>query len=76
MDISLMYEEQIGFTKIIEMLMASKKPLVGHNMMMDMSFIFKQFLSENGNLPSNFGEFVKAWKKWFTNPLYDTKVLA
>ena len=51
MDMSLMYEEQIGFTKIIEMLMASKKPLVGHNMMMDMSFIFKQFLSENGNLP-------------------------
>ena len=67
MEINILYEEQIGFTKVIEMLAASKKPLVGHNMIMDMGFIYRQFLSETGNLPATFADFVKQWKKAFPN---------
>lgn len=76
MDINIMYEEQLGFTKVIELLAQSKKPLVGHNMIMDMGFIFRQFLSETGNLPATFADFVAQWKKFFVQPLYDTKVLS
>lgn len=76
MDIEIMYEEQLGFTKVIEMLAESRKPLIGHNMMMDMGFIFRQFLSETGNLPATFADFVKQWKKTFSQQLYDTKVLS
>lgn len=65
MEINILYEEQVGFTKVIEMLAASKKPLIGHNMIMDMGFIFRQFLSETGNLPGTFPDFVKQWKKTF-----------
>jgi CAF1 family ribonuclease len=45
-------------------------------MIYDIGFIYRQFISENGTMPSTYPEFVKAWRKNFTSPIFDTKVLA
>ena len=56
--------------------MDSKKPIVGHNMMYDLGFIYRQFVSKDGSLPPNYDLFTKAWKKNFPQKIFDTKVLA
>jgi hypothetical protein len=56
--------------------MKCKKPLIGHNMLYDIGFIYRMFISANGNLPPTYEEFVKSWKMNFPQPLYDTKVLS
>lgn len=50
----------------------SKKPLVGHNMIYDLGFIYNQFIDA---LPDNYLEFTKIWTEKFPS-LYDTKVLS
>lgn len=54
------------------MIIESKKPLVGHNMMFDTLFIYHQFIDD---LPPTFDGFIKGWTKRFP-VLYDTKVLS
>ena len=56
--------------------MACKKPIIGHNMIMDIGFIYRQFLSQTGNLPKTYGEFVQEWNGSFPSTIYDTKVLS
>jgi poly(A)-specific ribonuclease len=75
-EIEILYEQELGFTKVIEMIMKSKKPIIGHNMIMDIGFIYRQFISDKNELPKNYNEFAKLWRKEFPHPLYDTKVLA
>ncbi len=38
--ISDMIDEELGFTRIIEFIIDAGKPLVGHNMMFDLCFIY------------------------------------
>lgn len=75
-DIKHLYNYELGFTKVIEALMKNKKPIIGHNMLYDIGFIYRMFLSANGNLPPTYEDFVKSWKTHFPHPLYDTKVLS
>jgi poly(A)-specific ribonuclease len=49
-----LYSYEFGFSKIIETIIESKKPIVGHNMMFDVGFIYNQFI---GNLPESYDEF-------------------
>ena len=44
----------MGFTKVIEEIIQSKKPLVGHNMMFDIMFLYQQFIDD---LPETLSEF-------------------
>ncbi len=44
----------MGFTRVIEILIDSKKPMTGHNMIFDLAFIINQFVSE---LPENYVKF-------------------
>ncbi|CDW79233.1 poly-specific ribonuclease parn-like domain-containing protein 1-like [Stylonychia lemnae] len=68
MEIQDITDFEIGFSKVIEELINSKKPLVGHNMLFDMMFLYQQFIDE---LPPTLKEFVAKF------PLvYDTKAIA
>lgn len=56
----------------MELLISAKKPLIGHNMIYDVGFIFNQFYDD---LPNSYDLFRKNWLELF--PIcYDTKVLS
>ena len=62
----------MGFSRVIAELIKAKRPLVGHNMFLDMLFVYNQFIAD---LPPTLGEFTESWLSKF--PLtFDTKVLA
>jgi poly(A)-specific ribonuclease len=62
----------MGFSLIVEMLIRAKKPLIGHNMMYDVIYLYNQFI---GDLPETYLEFAKEWYSLFP-ALYDNKVLS
>jgi len=39
--IEKMCNDELGFSRVIELLMQSKKPIVGHNMIYDIAFIYR-----------------------------------
>lgn len=41
MEIEALTDYEIGFSKVIEEIIISKRPLVGHNMFLDMLFIWQ-----------------------------------
>ena len=62
-------EESLGFSKIIQSIIHFKKPLVGHNVLLDLMHIIHQFVAP---LPSNYEDFKFIAKELF--PLvFDTK---
>ena len=66
----------MGFALVVEMLIKRMKqvqvPIVGHNMIYDIIFLYNQFIAP---LPETYDEFVREWNRRF--PLtFDTKVLA
>ena len=50
-----------GFTKVFELISKSKKPLVGHNCLMDTLFFLRQFYNE---LPQDYEVFKKKVRKY------------
>lgn len=66
------FQEEYGFTHIIDMLIESKIPLVGHNMIFDIMFLYNQFVDD---LPDTYEEFTKSWYNCFPFT-YDTKLLS
>lgn len=62
MDIEHLYQEEQGFTKVIEVLIKAKKPIIGHNMIYDACFIFQQFLQD---LPESYTEFADIFNSHF-----------
>lgn len=75
-DIETMFQTELGFSRVIEVIMKSKKPIIGHNMMYDLGFIYRQFISKDGSLPENYEGFTNEWRKNFSQKIFDTKVLA
>jgi len=71
-----MFLKELGFTAVVEGIIKKCQeqvcPLVGHNMMYDILYLFDQFVMP---LPDNFVEFSKEWNKRFPHT-YDTKVLS
>lgn len=49
-------EEHIGFTRVFELLMESKKTIIGHNCIFDFMFIYSHFIE---SLPFSYKEFKK-----------------
>jgi len=66
-----LYVHEMGFTLIIEAMINAKKPIIGHNCMYDLLYLYNQFI---GELPTDYHAFITEWNRLF--PLtYDTKVL-
>lgn len=66
-----LFDEEYGFTYILDMLVEAKIPLVGHNMIFDVMFLYYQCIDD---FPETYEEFRKSWHAHF--PLtYDTKLL-
>jgi poly(A)-specific ribonuclease len=49
-----LFRYELGFSQVIEILIEQKKPMVGHNMFLDMLFMYSQFI---GVLPKTLIEF-------------------
>eukprot|EP01080_Neovahlkampfia_damariscottae_P008512 gene8512-336_t len=64
--------QELGFTMIANLLMNSKKPLVGHNSLLDLVHFYQHF---HKDLPEDVNEFKKDLKKQFPK-IYDTKLLS
>lgn len=41
-----LFDQEYGFSRIVEMMVESKLPLVGHNCMYDICFFYRQFIDE------------------------------
>ena len=65
-------ENASGFTKVINKISPSKKPVVGHNMLLDLCFMINQFVAP---LPETLYEFKSLLNNNFPN-ICDTKLMA
>ncbi|KAG8185035.1 hypothetical protein JTE90_017058 [Oedothorax gibbosus] len=61
----------LGFTKVFRLLKSSKKPIVGHNLLMDLLLFYQNF---HKPLPENFSEFKKELHSVFPN-VFDTRYI-
>lgn len=66
----LLYE--IGFSQVVQKMAEVGKPVVGHNMMMDLCFLYQQFFKR---MPKTYKEFAWSFTSEFLPTVYDTKVL-
>lgn len=62
----------MGFSAVIQELIAAKKPIVGHNMIYDIIYLYNQFIDD---LPDTYNEFSHKWHQMFPF-VYDNKVLS
>lgn len=67
-----LFDLEMGFSLVIEAIIKSKVPVIGHNCMYDWLYLFNQFC---GPLPDTYVDFATEWHKRFPHT-YDTKVLA
>ena len=61
-----------GIKNIIEKIISSKKPIVGHNCFIDLLFIMSHFMDD---IPKTFKNFKLILKNEFSGGIYDTKHL-
>lgn len=61
----------VGFRKVIDALVASKKPIIGHNCFLDLLHLYHQFIS---TLPLSYATFKKRLNRLFP-AVFDTKQL-
>uniref|UniRef100_A0A182QCC8 Poly(A)-specific ribonuclease RNA-binding domain-containing protein n=1 Tax=Anopheles farauti TaxID=69004 RepID=A0A182QCC8_9DIPT len=64
-------EAKIGFSLVLQELSKSRKLIVGHNMLLDLLYVLRQFFKP---LPADYQEFKKFTKEYFPY-LLDTKYL-
>jgi len=62
----------MGFALVVQELTKARKPVVGHNMIYDIIYLYNQFI---GDLPQTYIEFIKEWNAHFPS-VYDNKVLS
>ena len=62
----------VGFSKVVRKLSSSRKPVVGHNLMMDLCFLVNQFITP---LPESLKEFKNILKENLPY-ICDTKLMA
>ncbi|XP_059091815.1 pre-piRNA 3'-exonuclease trimmer-like isoform X1 [Tigriopus californicus] len=65
-------DEQRGFSQVIEAIIKAKKPIVGHNCLLDLVRIYQQFIDD---LPSTLERFRVKVRILFPE-IYDTKLVA
>jgi hypothetical protein len=47
--------KEMGFSLVVEELMQAKKPIVGHNMIYDIAYLYNQFINK---LPLEYSDFI------------------
>lgn len=62
----------LGFSKLFKEIKKLKKPVIGHNILLDLIMIYKQFIKP---LPSSYEEFKKEIHEIFPD-IYDTKTIS
>lgn len=65
-------DQAIGFSRVIDVLSKSKKPVIGHNALLDFVYVFNQFYKP---LPGTLAEFKQELVELFP-VIYDTKHVA
>ena len=45
----MIFSYELGFSQVIDEVIKAKKPLVGHNMFLDILFVYSQFVGELPN---------------------------
>lgn len=65
-------DEQVGFRKVLDMLIALKKPIVGHNCFLDLCHVYQKFIEP---LPESVIEFKEKMHMLFPT-VFDTKFIA
>ena len=71
-DSDSLMDYEMGFSRVIEVIINSRKPFVGHNMFLDMMFLYQQFIAD---LPETLEEFIHCFTHYFKD-IYDTKCIA
>ncbi|GFG28528.1 hypothetical protein Cfor_08890 [Coptotermes formosanus] len=67
-----MLDSLLGFSRLFKLLIELKKPIVGHNLLLDLMIMYNQFHEQ---LPTQFSDFKKKIHKLFP-VIYDTKFLS
>lgn len=67
------FQESAGFAVVVDALIQSGKPLIGHNMYLDLTYFYQQFVRP---LPETFDEFREKLIQLFPAGIYDTKHVA
>jgi len=70
--VNQIYHKEMGFSLVIEELIKAQVPLIGHNLIYDIGFLYDQFIAP---LPNSFIEFAQKWRECFP-VTYDTKTIA
>ena len=65
-------EREKGTKKIIDTILSSKKPVIGHNCFIDLLYIMSHFMDE---IPNKYNIFKSKLKNDFKGGIYDTKYL-
>ncbi|XP_043260056.1 pre-piRNA 3'-exonuclease trimmer-like [Colletes gigas] len=65
-------DSYVGFCKVFKLLTTTKKPMIGHNILLDLMFIHQQFYRP---LPNEYIQFKKNIHALFPQ-IYDTKLLS
>lgn len=66
------YRNTMGFSLVIEEMINCRKPLIGHNCIYDICFLYDQFIAP---LPETYIKFIKAWRDNFP-VTFDSKFVA
>ena len=64
--------DELGFSNLIKLLIESEKPIIGHNMLYDLLFIYDKFIDD---LPNKLEDFLINVNKYFPHTI-DTKILS
>lgn len=65
--------EAAAFVQIMELIKNVKKPVIGHNLALDLAYSVHSFIQP---LPPTWPEYKKMVSTWFPGGIYDTKYLA
>ena len=71
--INNLFRYELGFSRVMEQISKSKKPIIGHNMIYDVAFMYHQFFKP---LPETYAQFAESVNREFLPNLYDTKTLS
>jgi len=66
-----LFTQEMGFAAVVQILIDEKKPIIGHNMIYDIIYLYNQFIDD---LPTTYLEFISKWHSLFPY-VYDNKVL-
>lgn len=71
-EVDTLVEYELGFSRVIELIIKAKKPMIGHNMFLDVMYLYQHFIAD---LPETLDEFINNYSYYFPMT-FDTKAMA